>query len=1075
MGFFVLLVFLITSVWVILKNPQQLFQLSRLEAYWFFGLCVATAVTTTIFATVLPIRFADGFLLFSLFSAVPIILSAAILPRVPTFIIGLITGAIITVTVTHGIYDVFHFGLAALAISWLFTQPYAGRFYELLRNPIVAGMIGMGVTAVLTSITLFFTEMDSGRLLALDTATFVLGQTIILRLFEGFFGGVIVWIIQMWLPEIQPKREKILPPFEKSLRNRLLWDLIIFSSVLSVVVLTLVYNLSVYVSRKLVLNQMANIAQLISEDIPPFYNNLQDVTAALNGSSILVDGSPEEQNEEMADIYKSGGIFSKLMLVDKEQSMRLYYPENEANLNLSNSEQAAVNLLFASNQTTPQSVTNEQGDLLSFIVPITNESGETAVALIGRVQQIEVNSLIAGVYGNAGNSNAFIVDENNTIIAHVDQTMLDTSWSEENGRLLTVATTGQENGARQLALWQESQRELVYYLKETSHPWTVVVTTPYSVALNLAIGTGGPLFIVLLALSLAYYYYLRTQTSQISDPLLEIANASTAVANNQNWVPPTTLTQRQDEIGQLSKSFELMQKSVKQRISDLSLLLAVSEEVSLSLDIEKGMPALLRGMLRGTSASGARAMVINPAGGNPLIFGEGPLAPAMAVLDRILMTRLRAESELVLASPRHIAEDLGLDDTFEIPVQSLTAIPLHARDRFQGVLWLGYQTTQSFDPSERKLINTLSNQAALLAGNAHLFASAESGRRRLYAVIASTREPVIVTDPTDIILIINPAFADLFGLKISEARNHRVQAVIKSKPLQLALTAKGEHHRNVEIEMEDGRIFYANSSTIMGQHGQTFGRVSVLHDITHLKEIDELKSDFVQTVSHDLKNPLTFMSGYVAMLPMAGDLNEKQTYYIEKINNGIEQMTQLVADLLDLGRIEAGVDFNRVMISVPTLLTSITDEYWQHAHMAGVKLKLELDPNLPQIRGDMALLKQAITNLVANGIKYAPKSGDLFLRAKESNGDVVISVKDNGPGIPEKDQIRLFEKFYRVKQPGTESIKGSGLGLAIVKSVAERHGGRAGCYSKKGQGATFYISLPSQKKTVTPPPELEHM
>jgi signal transduction histidine kinase len=144
-------------------------------------------------------------------------------------------------------------------------------------------------------------------------------------------------------------------------------------------------------------------------------------------------------------------------------------------------------------------------------------------------------------------------------------------------------------------------------------------------------------------------------------------------------------------------------------------------------------------------------------------------------------------------------------------------------------------------------------------------------------------------------------------------------------------------------------------------------------------------------------------------------------------------------------------------------LTNIKDEYFSHAHMSGVKLKLEIEPNVPQVRGDLSLLKQAITNLVSNGIKYAPQSGDMYLRAEKSQENVIISVKDNGPGLSEEEQMRLFEKFYRVKQPGTEKVKGSGLGLAIVRSIAEKHGGRAGCYSQPGQGATFYIALPYLK------------
>lgn len=1064
MGLLLILFFLLICLLLLIRNKDINQPLSALEQRWFLGIGLTAVLITILFSVLLPIEFADGHLRFSLFTAVPLILAASLLPRRFAVVVGFIVGSVLSFAVTGGIFDIFHFGIAAFAVSVMMRQSYDGRFYDALRNPLVAGLVGMGLTAVLTGFTLFFHELEQGQLVALDKASFVFGQTVWLRLLEGVSGGAIAWIILRWLPEIQPRRQKIIPPTRKSIRHKLLMDLVLFAVLLSTAVLTLYYLVAVSQARKLVLNQMANIAQLVSEDIPDFYNNLDELATTLAEKEVLIDGTPEQQSEEVADLYKSASDqFSKVMLVNSDQSLRLYYPQDEEELNLSRSETAAVERIFATNQQDSEAVLNEEGELLSFIIPIANESGETAVALIGRVPQLQVNRLIAGVYGPAGNSNAFIVNEDDRIIAHVDERKLEEVW-QVDGRPLPVTLNGSNSGAFQQIDWSQNQRQLVYFTQDPNHPWTVVVTTPNAVALNLAVNPSGPILLILLLATVGYAFYQRNTTEQIIRPLQEMAHASTAIAQNRSWVPTPELARREDEVGQLSHSLETMQKSVRQRISDLSLLLAVSQEVSLNLSIDKGMPALLRGILRGTNATVARAVIINPFGSMPLTFGAEPAQEGMEHIDRELITRLRYEQDLQLNSRQEIQARLGLDDPYTLPLEALMAISLYAHERFQGVLWLGYNKAQTMDPAERRLLNTLSNQAALLAYNTHLFAQADSGRRRLYAVLASTREPVIVTDPTERILIINPAFAALFGLKSVEVRNQRIENVIKSEALRLILTGEGEHHKNVEIEMEDGRIFYASASSIVDNQGQRFGRVAVLHDITQLKEIDELKSDFVQTVSHDLKNPLTFMLGYVAMLPMAGEINEKQSEYIDKIENGIQQMTQLVTDLLDLGRIEAGVDFEQEEIEILPLMTTLFDEYRQHALMAGTRLKLDVQPNIAPIRGDLSLIRQALTNLVGNSIKYAPQSGDIYLRAKESNGEVVISIKDNGPGIPEKDQIRLFEKFYRVKQPGTERIKGSGLGLAIVKSIAERHGGRAGCYSKSGEGATFYIALPAHEK-----------
>jgi signal transduction histidine kinase len=175
---------------------------------------------------------------------------------------------------------------------------------------------------------------------------------------------------------------------------------------------------------------------------------------------------------------------------------------------------------------------------------------------------------------------------------------------------------------------------------------------------------------------------------------------------------------------------------------------------------------------------------------------------------------------------------------------------------------------------------------------------------------------------------------------------------------------------------------------------------------------------------------------------------------------GIDQMSKLVSDLLDLGRIESGVKLRNQAIEVEPLLTELATEHWQYAHLNGITLEVTVQPPNLVLIADKPLLRQALTNLLTNAIKYAPNSGPMQVAAEKLNGEILFSVTDYGPGIPEPDQMRLFERFYRVKERGTERVKGSGLGLAIVKSIAERHGGRAWCRSKQGEGSTFYLAIP---------------
>jgi signal transduction histidine kinase len=206
------------------------------------------------------------------------------------------------------------------------------------------------------------------------------------------------------------------------------------------------------------------------------------------------------------------------------------------------------------------------------------------------------------------------------------------------------------------------------------------------------------------------------------------------------------------------------------------------------------------------------------------------------------------------------------------------------------------------------------------------------------------------------------------------------------------------------------------------------------------------------------------MRGYATMLPMVGSLTPKQQDYVEKVMAGIEQMTELIDDLLDLGRIEAGVGLVRENCSLADIARTVVETMGGQAISRGITL---LSGKLSErvIHGDQGLLRHAITNFVDNAIKYTPSGGSVTVSVEERNGAMVVSVRDTGIGIAPSDQVRLFERFYRVKRRETIDIKGTGLGLAIVKSIAEWHHGRVWVESQLGEGATFYLLVPSRQES----------
>jgi two-component system NtrC family sensor kinase len=234
-----------------------------------------------------------------------------------------------------------------------------------------------------------------------------------------------------------------------------------------------------------------------------------------------------------------------------------------------------------------------------------------------------------------------------------------------------------------------------------------------------------------------------------------------------------------------------------------------------------------------------------------------------------------------------------------------------------------------------------------------------------------------------------------------------------------------------------------------------------LQDITYLKELDRMKGEFVSTVSHDLRSPLASVRGYIDLVGVMGPVTAQQQDALERMRRAVTQMTELINDLLDLGKIEAGIDAQKAPCVVGAIVREVVEAQMGSASKKGVVLQSSIDEGLPQVLGDAAQLRRVAANLVDNAIKYTPAGGKVLVFLGRHGGEVLLSVTDTGIGIAAADQEQLFQKFYRVETPQTEGIPGTGLGLAIVRSIVEQHGGQVAVKSEPGKGSTFRVTLPA--------------
>jgi two-component system phosphate regulon sensor histidine kinase PhoR len=402
---------------------------------------------------------------------------------------------------------------------------------------------------------------------------------------------------------------------------------------------------------------------------------------------------------------------------------------------------------------------------------------------------------------------------------------------------------------------------------------------------------------------------------------------------------------------------------------------------------------------------------------------------------------------------------LTLDPGLPHP-ESLIAIALRHESKYYGVLWAAYNKQHVFNDSDLRFMSTLASQSALAVANIRLFLKVEVSRRQLEAILNSTPDPVLVTDASDRLILANPAAVYVFGVVIRSGERSDLEQTIQIKALNELLMASSTERRSAEIRMPDGKTYLAMASP-MTADGKTVGRVCILRDVSQLKEIDTLKSDFVSTVSHDLRSPLTLMRGYATMLEMAGTLNDQQKNYVKMIVQGVDNMAKLVNNLLDLGRIDFGVGLQVESIPVLDIIERVTGALQLQAKQKNISLGVEIPKDLPHaIEADQALLHQGLYNLVENALKYTPDGGEVTVQLQTSDSALIFGVKDTGIGIPATDLPRLFEKFYRGTNREALAKRGTGLGLAIVKSIAERHGGKVWVESELGKGSTFHLQVP---------------
>jgi PAS domain S-box-containing protein len=345
------------------------------------------------------------------------------------------------------------------------------------------------------------------------------------------------------------------------------------------------------------------------------------------------------------------------------------------------------------------------------------------------------------------------------------------------------------------------------------------------------------------------------------------------------------------------------------------------------------------------------------------------------------------------------------------------------------------------------------------------------------AAIDSLYDPVLITDERGCVVKLNRAAEEVFGPE-AENKGKHVEESTRDSRISFAVSEALSSERPVAGEgaaavlplSVDGseRAFRLRTTPMRDTEGRLLGAVTLLEDITHLREVDRLKSEFISTASHELRTPLTSVQMGVHLLleGAAGELTDNQHEVLEACREDCERLEKLMRALLDLSRIESGAEKPKpTPLRAAELIRTVSERLRPQVESKGIALRVDVPPDAPPVLADREQIERVITNLVTNAVRYTPRGGEIRVSAApRHNGVLAVSVSDTGRGIPHEYLPRIFDKFVQV--PNAPS-GGVGLGLAISERIVEAHGGQIGVQSELGRGSTFTFTLPVASESVS--------
>lgn len=500
--------------------------------------------------------------------------------------------------------------------------------------------------------------------------------------------------------------------------------------------------------------------------------------------------------------------------------------------------------------------------------------------------------------------------------------------------------------------------------------------------------------------------------------------------------------------------------SLRSQVDELETLSRVGRNITGSLDLDSVLASVVDAAVELTGTEEGSLLLIDEASGELYMRASRNFQEEFVHTFRLPITDSLAGQVITTGKPVLYDESTVQKIKTSYLVHSLVYVPLQIRGKTIGVLGVDNRVKRiELNEHHVKLLSFVADYAVIAIENAHLFEDTNQERTKLETILTKTQDGVIVLDLDQNIILVNQAALNAYKLGETDIIGSKFDEVFtQCELLELVKTLDDSSTNRIEINLEDGRVLNAQITPI-----PDVGLAITMHDISYLKEMDRIKSDFVNTVSHDLRSPLTAILGYVELIERVGPISEVQRDFIRHVQVSVHNITNLVDDLLNLGRIEGGFDTRLDNLNLEQMVRLSIDSFRQQLANKGLRLAVDFPQDFPSFTGNPVQIRQVVDNLIENAIKYTSPGGLIKIHGDIEDSQLFIQFQDTGVGIPLLDLPYIFDKFYRASNIIDEA-SGTGLGLAIVKSIIENHQGRIWVESTVGEGSTFTVVLPKTKE-----------